>query len=554
MPDNLVRIEFLKKLHLFRGLSDAELASVAAELKEKTYFQADTVFEEGTQADALYIIFEGRVNISRRVKNRQVKLASLVKGDYFGEQGLLKGRVHNATVIAEPNTIVLILFRVPFAQLFKKTASLRHNFDIMIYSRKLASELHFNWLAENEVIYFLARKHQFLLFRALVAPTLAFIPIFSVLALAFLFNSALFGLIGGFFLVADCAWGFWRYLDWGNDYYIVTNQRVIWLEKVIALYDSRIEAGVATILSVSTEIDFWGRRWDYGTVVVRTFTGQIRLDFVRHPMQAAAMIEEYWNRAKEGGKKADEETMSRTIRAKLGYKKAEPPPTAVPVAPAKQASVKKISPLAAWWANLFRMRTEDGNTITYHKHIYGFFRDSAFYMLGFMTLLVLIFVWPMLFGSAIPSWVLTFVIFGMAVLFGFVVYEYVDWKNDIYQVTSEQIIDVTRKPFGTEDRKAAPLENILSTEYKRTGILGMLLNFGTVYIMVGGAQFHFQDVADPPSVQQDITRRQQGRQLKKREGEAASDRERMSEWLKVYHRTIEEIEQEKRRSNPANPE
>ena len=25
----------------------------------------------------------------------------------------------------------------------------------------------------------------------------------------------------------------WFGLDWGNDFYIVTNQRVIWLEKVI---------------------------------------------------------------------------------------------------------------------------------------------------------------------------------------------------------------------------------------------------------------------------------------------------------------------------------
>jgi hypothetical protein len=82
----------------------------------------------------------------------------------------------------------------------------------------------------------------------------------------------------------------------------------------------------------------------------------------------------------------------------------------------------------------------------------------------------------------------------------------------------------------------------------------MVLNFGTVYIMVGGAQFHFEDVADPPSVQLDIARRQQGRVLKKREADNAAERERMSDWLKAYHGAVDEIEREKMRSNNTNPE
>jgi hypothetical protein len=375
------------------------------------------------------------------------------------------------------------------------------------------------------------------------------------LALAFLFNSATLGLIGGFLLVIDLAWGLWRWVDWGNDYYIVTNQRVIWLEKVIALYDSRTEAGIGTILSVSTETQYLGRLLDYGTVVVRTYTGQIRMTYVHHPKQAAAMIEEYLNRAKEVGRKTDEETMKQAIRAKLGFKK----PDSLPVQPAAPATVKaakpvkKPSPLATWWKNAFRMRTEDGNTITYHKHIYGFFRDAAPYALGIIALISLMLIWPFILDFSLPLWLGSLFIFVIIVMFAFIIYEYVDWINDIYQVTVDQIIDVSRKPFGTEDRKAAPLENILSTEYKRNGILGLLLNFGTVYIMVGGAQFNFDDVSDPPSVQQDIVRRQQGRIQKKRETETSSERERMSEWLAMYHRTMDEVNREKDQSSPPNP-
>jgi hypothetical protein len=551
VPDTPTRVEFLRKLHLFRGLSDDELVLVAGELQEKTFDQADTVFAEGAAADSLFIIFQGRVDITRRVKDKALRVASLVRGDYFGEQGLLKGKRRNATVTAERDTILLVLFRDPFNRLLTKAPGLDQNFDIMMDSRRLANELRFKWLAENEIIYFLARKHQFLLMRALTLPVLLLFPVFGILWLAFLVPSIGFtlGLVGGFLLVLDLAWAFWRYLDWGNDYYIVTNQRVIWLEKVIGLYDSRTEAGVATILSVSSETDYWGRMWDYGTVVVRTFTGQIRLDFVRHPKQAAAMIEEYWNRAKEGSRKANEDVMRKAIRLKMGVDK--PPPQPVQAAPAKPS--RKKSAFQIWKQNAFRMRVEDGNIVTYHKHIFVLIRNTSPYTIGIIFLALLMLTWPLWFSFSLPSWLVMLFLFIMFVLFCFAVYHYMDWENDIYQVTPDQIVDVNRSPFGTEDRKAAPLENILSTEYKRTGILGMVLNFGTVMIMVGGAQFRFEDVADPPTVQQDIVRRQQGRMAKKREVDSAGERDRMADWLTVYHRTLEEIEREKDQSGP-NPE
>ena len=66
-------------------------------------------------------------------------------------------------------------------------------------------------------------------------------------------------------------------------------------------------------------------------------------------------------------------------------------------------------------------------------------------------------------------------------------YNYLDWHNDIYLITNEQVVDVNRKPLGKEERRAALIRNILSVEYKRMGVIGLLLNFGTVFIRVGEA-------------------------------------------------------------------
>lgn len=272
-------------------------------------------------------------------------------------------------------------------------------------------------------------------------------------------------------------------------------------------------------------------------------------------------------RSKEMGRKADEESMKQAIRTRLGISQpglaagsavpdaSTPSDPAAPAQAAKPARPpKKSSPLADAWKNAFRMRTEDGNIITYHKHIIGFFRDSFFYALGIVCLVIFALLWPFLLNFAMPLWAGVLLVTAVLVLLGFIIYEYIDWQNDIYQVTPEQIIDINRKPLGTEDRKAAPLENILSTENKRKGLIGVLFNFGTVYIRVGSDAFDFDDVADPPSVQQDIIRRQQGLLLKKREKEFSAERDRMTEWLAMYHRTMEDVDREKDQSGPPKQE
>src|SRR6266516_4095618 len=116
-----------------------------------------------------------------------------------------------------------------------------------------------------------------------------------------------------------------------------------------------------------------------------------------------------------------------------------------------------------------------------------------------------------------------------------VAYEVADWSNDKFEVTSDQIIDLDKKPFGTESRNAAQLENVLSTEYKRIGILGEIFNYGTVYITVGGTKLAFEDVIDPAAVQSDINRRRAARIEKKNQASVAAERERMAEWLATYH-------------------
>jgi hypothetical protein len=126
-------------------------------------------------------------------------------------------------------------------------------------------------------------------------------------------------------------------------------------------------------------------------------------------------------------------------------------------------------------------------------------------------------------------------VLSLLIVFLWWLYKYIDWANDIYQVTADQIVDIERKPFGSENKKTAPLENILSIEYERLGALGILFNFGTVYIKVGSTTFPFHYVFDPSQVQQDIFRRKWEREAKRKKAEKEAERDRLAAWIATYH-------------------
>jgi hypothetical protein len=213
-------------------------------------------------------------------------------------------------------------------------------------------------------------------------------------------------------------------------------------------------------------------------------------------------------------------------------------------------------------ANTLKMRYEFGDHVIYRKHWFVLFLQAWFPFLASLGLLlflsarlILIAFDPELVlfsfqdGFKPDTWAavsfLTFFPFAL-----WLVYEIMDWSNDRFEVTSEQIIDIDRKPFGTESRNAAQLENILGTEYKRLGILGYIFNYGTVYITVGGSKLAFEDVMDPASVQSDIDRRRMARSARQTEARVAAERERMAEWLAAYHRSAEDFYNEEERNNP----
>lgn len=561
MVDTPARVAFLKKLHLFYGLGDDELEVIANEVEEASVANGEVVFKQDSPSESFYMIYRGSVRIARKLGNKEEQLAVLVGNDYFGEMGVIGRRKRSGTVTATSDTLLFVLPRPKFEKIYKSTPQLRLNMDVAVKSRRLARTLRFKWIRKDEVIYFLARKHSVILIEMLALPVLSLgLPLALLIGYLTVAPFFIVAFAAGLSFLAAAGWIAWTVLDWGNDYYIVTNQRVVWLEKVIGIYDSRQESPLSTILSVGVETSQLGRILDFGNVIIRTFVGKITFGHVNHPEQAQHMIEEYWNRTKAQAASMEKEAMKNAIRKQLGLPVPIPPKADTSTqAPPKPQPKTASAILRFLGSNTLKMRYELGDHVVYRKHWFVLFLQAWVPFLGsFGLLLFLIFrLFQLAFdpervlfafqdGFKPDTWATVFFLafFPFA---AWLVYEILDWSNDKFEVTSEQIIDIDRKPFGTESRNAAQLESILGTNYIRKGILGNLFNFGTVYITVGGTKLAFEDVMDPAAVQSDIDRRRMARSASQTAAKVAADRDRMAEWLAAYHRNADQFKDEERR-------
>ncbi len=550
-------IAMLGKLYIFEGIAQEQLAEIATKFERLCINRGERVFDEGAKGEEFYIIFSGRVLITQTDRNRQRVLAILSDGDYFGEEALLFDRSRSASVTALEKTILLCLNRENFNAMLTNYPLVRRNLSITAESRYLARKEKFEWLGEDELIYLVTRKHELFLILSLILPIFIGVGSVPVAGLSFLAPTpffkaaALFLGLGGIFVAL--IWAIWKWLDWSNDYYMVTSQRVVWLEKVIGIYDSRREAPLANVLAVNVSSSQLGRIMNYGNVEVRTYTGGIYMRNVAQPYLLEAYVRGYQERAQQRQEKeeikANEEALHKRIAAIEASNKTGETGQSVPIKQQIRYHYVDNQPphFFELLKTLFTVRYEQNGAIVYRKHWLVLLKKTWKPGVSFALLFILTgFVsWRLISHQSVLltglSWAV--ILFLAYVLISFWwSYQFMDWSNDIYKITPDQILDIERKPLGNEEKKSASLDSILSLEHSRNGILELVFNYGNVIVNIGQSQFIFKGVNNPDQVHQDVADYMEARQRKKREMQVVQERQRMVDWLDIYHQETENLD------------
>ena len=109
------KIELLQSVALFWDLSEEELGYISEKMIARHYESGKFIFLEDSEGEQCFFVVQGSVKVTRLSKDgREVILAMLNEGEFFGEMALLDGESRSANVIALEQTEVLTLNREDF--------------------------------------------------------------------------------------------------------------------------------------------------------------------------------------------------------------------------------------------------------------------------------------------------------------------------------------------------------------------------------------------------------------------------------------------------------
>jgi CRP/FNR family cyclic AMP-dependent transcriptional regulator len=140
------RVEQLKEMEFFSGISEPILTKLAGMMKEVRFTKNNSIISQGERSRSLYVITDGRAKVFiTDEQGHQTIYSFLKKGDYFGELSLLDDAPRSATVVTLEDITALILSHAKFNEfvnnhpgvcwsLFKALSTRMRQMDETIYN------------------------------------------------------------------------------------------------------------------------------------------------------------------------------------------------------------------------------------------------------------------------------------------------------------------------------------------------------------------------------------------------------------------------------------
>jgi len=554
--------EYLRQVPLFAHLSEANLRRVADLARRELFPRHSVLAQVGQPGQAFYYILAGEavVHIGGARGQPPRPVDYLKPGDSFGVTSLILGEPHDASVRATTDLLALVLYKEDMDRLRHQVPGLMDQLALPEAIRAKLRHRRFPWLDAGEVVVFVGQRHWFVFAQAMILPTLGAL--------------ALGGLLP--WLLRSVEWPWWvasvvalllyagafvyRWIDWRNDYFIVTTRRVVHREMIVLQYESRREAPLNQIQDVTVKRDSWGNLLGFGDVHIATAApgkaGVILFDHLPDPQVAKDIIFQQVYREQARSRMAAREDLRRELKRQLGWltpeellaqgeARAIPPrqPARPPARRLRLPSLGLIRPLPP-------VREQVGNRITWRKHrifLLGRIARPVLVGLGLLTLFLAYLFDLLPFESGGPSLggILGLIVLSLPIGF-WLWWEVTDWGNDVYILTDDRLIDIEKRPlFGKEERREASLDRVQDANLVVPGFWATVLNYGNVDIETAGAegQFTFTHVAAPRDVQRDVMNRVAQYRERRRQMESLQRRRELTDSLAAY----ESLRREKER-------
>lgn len=561
------KVEFLAELPIFKNLDSQAIAALAAVCPEYEYSPGSVIAYQRDVADCLYIVRTGRL-FARTVDRDGIARESraYLPGEYFNDEWLFAPGIHPATVKGTEDGRIIILKGDDFIRFLEanpqavremapKVDELGQSYGLSAAAwedgRKMLARARTRdnsiGLQSDEILEYYARRSVWYLFIRLI-PSILLILLVPVTFLLLpegvgvvnIFRwvvPALMLLIGTLLLL-------FRWLDWRNDYFVITNKHL--LHREFELRGFRINLVKIPVSQVQTvEIlkpSFINNLFDIGSAQVTTASnvGAVLFDNIDDPILVKQTLDRLSGRVRTLNAAQELQVMRRSIEDHFELDPYLRQVVSDEDAPMAEVLSTEAVPFLGRFHRLYGWRVIENNVITYRKSIFVLMRLILWPVLGFV-------------GIGLVAWLLVAAGFSGTILWlslallilvdlAGMVWRIEDWRNDIFQVSDRAVIDIDRRPFGFgESRKQAAINNIQNVLAERPGFFPTLFNYGNVKIDTAGAQVDimFDHVPNPSVIQSDIFDRLDNFRKNQRIRDGRARRQEYAILLDVYSQAVE---------------
>ncbi len=524
----------LRSIPIFQNLNSSHLKSISAALELRNYQTGEDIFAQGQAANELVIVLSGAALLFRTNDDgSQEPLATLKANQFVNQESLFSDVIHSASLRASQPVSVAALARNRFDRLLRQDEGLRSALGMAPEAEARQISPQFAEQREDEEVLIFTHRHWWSFLRSAWLPLLA-MPILWMAALVIqthLITALLLALsllLPGLMIIYFVA-------EWRNDALIVTDQRIIRIERtILAMHKQITQVGLESVHEINFEYpsyDPFARIFRYGSLIIKTAgaQGNLKLDLIPNPEQFQKLIIEDRQFFEQRQAQRHQEQVRAELQKWLAGENSEEDELAS--ASVDDGPPKPIPGTNGYLSTRIVMNNGD---IVFRKHISVWAQHTFIPLLVILTAATGLLLTFTLVGNDLR--IVTFPISMVALLFGCVAYYWLDWdwRNDIYVISDDTITLVHKRPFFLQNlRDQILMERIDNVESVTTGFFAALMKYGDVRMSLIGADEHklFQKVTNPQAIQQEISRRQHNKAHRKARYDAAQQRQILGEYL-----------------------
>lgn len=562
------KLEHIKRLPLFSNLDESEIAQLEPLFVIEQYGAGVYVYRQAEHSFAMYLFIKGRGRLLR-VENDGIERAGaeVDPGEFVGEKSLFMHDARPNSLVISREATVLVLARRDFERFIQANPTVKARLNIRDDVRVKAPEHDFHWLNKGEIILRYNRRHIWAFYRraALGVPLfIILLPVHLMIVLSPLPN-ALAGVTVGLSFVLVLLYVAYTYFDWENDWFVVTNQRVLREERLLLTFTQmRQQAPLESIQSVYVKKEgYFEDRLDFGDLVIATAGagGNITFDTIPDPDQLAALINGELGRSTSDEAAIDRNRIRTEIDGFMGIKAltktldesaVQPPVEArapAPVEPVVSRLEQRMQKIMDYLD--IRVRIDEEYRVVYRTHWLILWR--AIFGPLFATIVLLFVlggavayrnVWP--WNAVHPLIVAALFLLAVGGIMFWLWWEYEDWHNDLYIIENMTITHIHRRPLWQDNRETSiPIKNIQGVNVAVVGIWQQVLNYGTVKVQTaadssadggpGGGEIIFSYIYQPHAFQEDVLGRLREGIVQEEQDQQEIFSKEIARWLAVYH-------------------